>query len=145
MATSAKRTLLTMTAAHLQTRDPAEDIRNRKVVDAAGEEIGKVEGLLIDNVEEKVRFLQIASGGFLGLGKSTVLVPVEAITRISDDIVYIDQTREHIAGAPTYAPELVNDLYYEGLYGYYGYAPYWSLGYTYPPFPSYPNMVHGLT
>ena len=145
MATSAKRTLLTLTDAHLTTRDHAEDIRNRKVVDAAGEEIGKVEGLLIDDSEEKVRFLRIASGGFLGLGKSKVLVPVEAIARISDDVVYIDQTRERIAGAPTYAPELVDDLYYEGIYGYYGYAPYWSLGYSYPAFPHYSDMVHGMT
>ncbi len=137
MTASAKRTLLKLTDAHLTTRDPAEDIRNRKVVDAAGEEIGKVEALLIDDQEQKVRFLQVASGGFLGMGKEKVLIPVEAISKIEDDVVHVDQTRERIAGAPNYNPELVDDRYYDGLYGYYRFRPYWTAGYNYPPYPYY--------
>ena len=33
-------------------------------------------------------------------------LPVEAITRISDDTVYVNQTRQHIAGVPHYDPDL---------------------------------------
>jgi sporulation protein YlmC with PRC-barrel domain len=138
MATSAKRTFQAMRDAHLTTRDRAEDIRKRKVVDAAGKDVGEIEALLIDDQEEKVRFLRVASGGFLGMGEAKVLIPVEAISKIGHHVVHIDQTRERIAGAPTYDPELVDDRYYEGLYGYYGYNPYWSAGYVYPPYPVYP-------
>src|SRR4029450_4720983 len=73
--------------------NPAEDIRDRTVVDRDGEEIGEVEDLLIDAHEKRVRLLEVASGGFLGLGKTKFLLPVEALNRISDDTVYITQTR----------------------------------------------------
>lgn len=137
MATSAKRTLQPMRDAHLTTRDRAEDIRSRKVVDAAGQEIGEIEALLMDDQEEKVRFLRVASGGFLGVGQSKVLIPVEAISRINHRSVHVDQTRERIGSAPTYDPELVDEQDYGSLYGYYGYQPFWTAGYVYPPYPYY--------
>ena len=133
--TSAKRTLRTLNDADLTTRDKAEDIRDRRVVDAAGEEIGKIDALLIDDQENKVRFLRVASGGFLGMGKSKVLIPVEAIKKIEEDVVRIDQTRDHVSNAPAYDPDLVEDSYYEGLYGHYNYRPYWGAGYMYPAYP----------
>jgi sporulation protein YlmC with PRC-barrel domain len=130
-STSAKRTLRTMNEADLTLRDRAEDIRDRKVIDAAGEEIGKIDALMVDDQEHKVRFLRVASGGFLGMGKSKVLIPVEAIKKIEEDVVHVDQTRDHVANAPDYNPDLVDDRYYESLYGHYGYQPYWGAGYAY--------------
>ncbi len=63
---------------------------------------------------------------------------MDAVTRIDDDHVHVDQTREHITGAPTYDPDLAYDQeYYGGLYGYYGYQPYWGPGYVYPGYPYY--------
>jgi sporulation protein YlmC with PRC-barrel domain len=128
----------------LTTRDHAHDIRHRKVVDASGQDIGEIDALLIDDQEEKVRFLRVASGGFLGMGRSKVLIPVEAIRKIDHDVVHVDQTRERIATAPTYDPELVDDRpYYDSLYGYYGYQPYWGAGYVYPPYPYYQPARNG--
>lgn len=122
----------------LTVADPREDIRGRKVLDRQGEDLGQVDGLLIDESEAKVRFLRVASGGFLGLGEQAFLLPVDAITDITRDHVRVDQTREQIAGAPAYDPELANDRdYYGSLYGYYGYGPYWGPGYVYPPYPLY--------
>ena len=100
--TTAKLVRLSDTA--LTIANPAEDIRGRAVVDRDGEDIGEVEDLLIDAYEKRVRLLEVASGGFLGLGKTKFLLPVEAITRISDDTVYVNQTRQYIAGAPPLQP-----------------------------------------
>ncbi len=105
-----------------------EDVRGRKVVDDAGEEIGSVDGLMVDG-GEKVRFLRVASGGFLGLDRTRVMIPVEAVTRVMPHAVSIDRGREHLRGAPLYDPDLVDDTdrgYWGSLYGYYGYAPYWG-------------------
>ncbi len=132
---SATRTLRTLNDADLTTRDRAEDIRDRKVVDAVGDEIGKIDALLIDDQEQKVRFLRVASGGFLGIGKSKVLIPVEAITKVEEEVVRIDQTRDHVSNAPAYDPDLVEDNYYETVYGHYGFQPYWGAGYLYPAYP----------
>ncbi len=135
--TAATQTLISLRDSHMATRDRAEDIRGCKVVDAAGKDIGKVEGLLIDEHQKKIRFLQVASGGFLGMGELKVLIPVEAVSKISGDVVHVDQTHEHIAGAPGFDPKLhaVGQRYYEGLYAYYGYGPFWGPDYVYPPFP----------
>lgn len=93
------------------------------VKDKDGRDIGKIDHFLIDDVEQKVRFIEIASGGFLGLGETKSFIPVEAITRITADDVYIGPTREHVAGAPHYDPDLVANVagYFSGLYPYYGY------------------------
>jgi sporulation protein YlmC with PRC-barrel domain len=102
-----------------------EDIRGRTVKDKDGEAVGKVNSLMIDDVEQKVRFMEVATGGFLGLGESKTLIPIEAITRITPDEVHISHTREHVAGAPPYDPKLTvmqYSSYWSGLYPYYGYG-----------------------
>ena len=106
-----------------------EDIRGRMAKDKDGHDLGTIEGLLIDEAERKVRFMEVGSGGFLGLGESKSLIPVEAITRVTADAVYIGHTREHVAGAPRYDPELVETRldYFFNLYPYYGYPPSFGL------------------
>ncbi|MDQ3541744.1 MAG: PRC-barrel domain-containing protein [Chloroflexota bacterium] len=125
--------------------DPAEDIRGREVVDRNGEDIGKVDALMIDEDEGKVRFLQVKGGGFLGIGDETVLIPVDAITRIDEETVHVDQIRDLVAGGPRYDPDLAEQpTYWENASSYYGYGPYWGTGYAYPAYPFYGAGVIGL-
>ena len=131
-------TLLRLSETGLTVSFPEEDVRGRKVLDRAGEEVGTVDDLLVDDVEHKVRFLQVACGGILGLGEQKVMIPVDAITRITAEAVQIDQERERVAGAPHYDPTITRDTYWEEVYGYYGYGPYWAPGYVYPAYPFYP-------
>jgi hypothetical protein len=106
-----------------------EDIRGRMAKDKDGRDLGQIESLLIDDDEHKVRFMEVGSGGFLGLGESKSLIPVEAITRVTPDAVYIGHTLQHVAGAPRYDPELVpTELeYFFNLFPYYGYPPSFGL------------------
>jgi sporulation protein YlmC with PRC-barrel domain len=137
--------LLKLSDTDMTVADPSEDIRGRKVRDNRGEEVGDVDDLLIDDRERKVRFLRVAAGGFLGIGETKFLVPVDAITHVGEDSVTIDQSRERVAGAPRYDPDLAYDVdYYGGLYGYYGYPPYWTPGYLYPAYPYYPASPRRL-
>ncbi|MFI7142349.1 PRC-barrel domain-containing protein [Streptomyces massasporeus] len=113
-----------------------EDIRGRKVTDRSGNELGKVGDLIIDEEEHKVRFLVLEHGGFLGVGKEESYVPVDAVAGVNEDRVRIDRTRDQVAEAPEYDPELVRqDDYYDRLYAHYDYAPFWAPGYVYPPYP----------
>lgn len=117
---------------------PDEDIRGRDVRDRDGEDIGKVSDLLIDQTERKVRLIEVASGGFLGIGQDTTYIPVDAISAITDDEVRLQQGREDVASAPVYDPDLVAERdTYSGLFAHYGYAGYWAPGYTYPAYPYY--------
>ena len=121
-----------------------EDIRGRMVKDKDGQDLGKIEGLMIDDVEHKVRFMEVATGGILGFGERKSFVPVEAITRITADDVHIDRTREHVAGAPSYDPTLaiVDASYFFSLYPYYGYQGY--MGFL-PTITGYPYVVDDKT
>lgn len=113
-----------------------EDIRGRDVKSRGGEDLGTVDDLLIDPEEDKVRFLVVASGGFLGLGETKSFIPVDAVSRVTADEVHIDRAREEVTGAPVYNPDLVAERdYYENVYAYYGYPPYWAPGYVYPAYP----------
>lgn len=121
------------------------DIRGRKIKDKDGKDLGKVDDLLIDDQEQKVRFLIVADGGFLGMGKTKSFIPVDAITTITADEVTINHARSHVAGAPRYDPGLVADVhtYYGSLYDHYGYTPYWGAGYMYPGYPRYAGAMGG--
>ena len=122
----------------LTLADSDQDIRNRKVIDRNNEEIGHVSDLFIDQVERKVRMLEVRAGGFLGLGDRHFLLPVDAITSVGKDEVHVNQTRDRIVDSPAYDPTLIvrpPREYWEPYYGYYGFSPYWGSGYLYPHFP----------
>lgn len=143
MAAINNRRIVSMNDAELTPRDPAEDVRGHTVVDADGNHIGKVEDVMLDEHESKVRFLQVGAGGFLGIGERKFLIPVDAISGIDDDTVRVDRSREHIAAAPEYDPALVHDDsvdLWERAYAHYGYAPFWGDGYMYPAYPFYGGL-----
>lgn len=137
MSSDSKQELVRLNDTSQTVADESADVRGRSVIIHDGENIGKVEDLLIDSSEGKVRFLIVASGGFLGLGAAKSFIPVEAVTQVTDDGVRIDQTREKVVGAPAYDPELVNDpTYHDSVFGYYGYTPGLYTGFTNPGDPN---------
>ncbi len=115
-------TLSKLSDTNMTVKTTDEDIRGRNVKDKDGDDVGKVDDLLIDDRDQKVRFMQVESGGFLGLGETKSFIPVDAITRITEDDVFINQSRAHVAGAPRYDPGLAEQDYYRNVYGYYGYG-----------------------
>ena len=138
MTTEDNATLSKLSDSGQTVADAAEDIRGRKVKDKDGSDIGRVDDLLIDDRERKVRFLRVEHGGVLGFGETKSFIPVDAITRITKDNVYINHSRDHVAKTPRYDPDLVNELsYYGRVFGHYGYMPFWEAGYIYPAYPSY--------
>jgi sporulation protein YlmC with PRC-barrel domain len=109
----------------LTLADAAQDIRERKVIDASGEDIGHVGALFIDRAERKVRMLEIRAGGFLGLGDRHFLLPVEAITSIAKGEVHLSQTRDRIIHSPAYDPALEAAPTRQSWGPYYGYYGMW--------------------
>jgi sporulation protein YlmC with PRC-barrel domain len=79
-------------------------VRSRKVLDKAGQGIGEVDDLLVDEREHKVRFVRVVAGGFLGLGETKFLIPIDAITKVEAKAVHVDQTRDHVTRGPCYDP-----------------------------------------
>jgi sporulation protein YlmC with PRC-barrel domain len=116
--------------------DAAEDVRGRVVVDSAGDLVGTVRALLVDRREQRVRLLALSTRP--GAPASTdLLVPVDAVYRITDLDVWINRTREHVAATPRSAVRRMDQRYFEAVYAHYGFYPFWSPGYVYPTYPAY--------
>jgi sporulation protein YlmC with PRC-barrel domain len=73
--------------------DRTQGICGLSVYDAEGRRIGSVEDLYFDPQERAVRFLEVGAGGFLGIRKKLLLVPVEAVTQVAEDRVTIEAGR----------------------------------------------------
>lgn len=117
--------------------DPAADVRGRHLLDANNDEIGKVDDLLVDEDEMRVRFLRAKAGGFLGIGRTHFLIPVDAVAEVDDDAVHIDKDRASLEDVPPYDPDVVREAQdYADIYDWWGFGPYWVPGYVAPAFPS---------
>ncbi|NEE01473.1 PRC-barrel domain-containing protein [Phytoactinopolyspora halotolerans] len=136
MATDRQAVLVRLEDTDLMPASEADDVRGHSVVDRVGQEIGDVEDLVIDPEERRVRFLEVGTGGFLGIGQDKQLIPVDAVEKVEDGVVHVNRDRTEVAEAPAYDPSLIQEpSYYEDIYSHYGYSPFWVPGYIYPPFP----------
>ena len=72
---------------------PGDYLRGKDVYDPHGQRMGSVEDLYIDRQEREVRFKEVGTGGFLGVGERRFLVPVRAVTKVSGDRVIVEQDR----------------------------------------------------
>lgn len=129
--------LLRISDTHLTPMDPVQDIRDREVIDSNGENIGRVSDLFIDDADKRVRFVEVAAGGFMHLGETKFLIPVDAVENMDEKAVYINRNGEHIAATPKYNPQLIDQPYVDQVYQHYGYTPFYAMGYTAPVFPMY--------
>ena len=123
--------LLQLGDTNLKRRFSGDDLRNRKVLGPDGKDIGHVSALFLDRAECQVRFLQVGTGGFLGLGEREFLIPVEDVTRTGPAEVHVRHTREQVLAEPQYDPHSVegrDQAFWAAYYGYYGHSPYWTQG-----------------
>ena len=80
--------------------NPEDDLRGKAVYDAEGQRIGGVEDLYIDRHQRQVRFLEVGTGGFLGIGKKRFLVQVEAVMQIAENQITIEPGRTERVDRP---------------------------------------------
>jgi len=115
-------TLMRLVDAGLTVADPAEDIRGRRVVDTAGEEVGRVDALFVDPRRRRVCYLRVAAGGVWGVGARCVLIPCTAVVRVAREVV-VDRRRR--SGRPGYAPTLTAERYWSERQ-VLAWAPFWA-------------------
>jgi sporulation protein YlmC with PRC-barrel domain len=104
-------------------RDPnAKALLDGELYDRDGERIGTVKDLYVETEVGAVRFLDVGTGGFLGLGEKHFMIPMEAVTDTSGGKVTIEQSREKVEGSPELETKGVpEDAYQQEVYDYYGY------------------------
>ncbi len=102
-----------------------------RVVNLAGEPIGRIEELMVDVTTGRVAYAVLSFGGFLGIGNKLFALPWSALTvDEAHKRFVVNVTREALEKMPGFDkghwPDL-NDLEYAtGVYHHWGATPYWT-------------------
>ncbi|MFP4345910.1 MAG: PRC-barrel domain-containing protein [Anaerolineales bacterium] len=103
-----------------------DDVKNPQ-----GEDLGKLEELMIDLDQGQISYAVLSFGGFLGLGDKLFAIPWGALTLDTvDECFVLDVDRETLEEAPGFDkdnwPESPTREWITEVYTYYGYTPYWK-------------------
>ena len=102
-----------------------------RVKSPQGEDLGKIEEVMIDMEMGRVAYAVLSFGGLWGLGSKWVPVPWDAVALQPDEkILLLKIEKEKIEKAPNFEaatlPELADRQWGAVIHTYYGYPPYWE-------------------
>ena len=108
-----------------------KDINGDRVRNAAGEDLGKIEELVIDVNTGRVAYAVLSFGGILKMGNKLFAIPWQALGIDSQNkqfILNVDKTRlENATGFDKDNwPDMANPTFGTTVYQHYGYKPYWE-------------------
>ena len=106
----------------------SEDVEGTTVYDPNGNEIGKVDHLMIDKISGQVRYAIMSFGGFLGLGHSHYPLPWSSITYDKGRNGYTTNvTEQQLRDAPEFSDDSWKDRDWETrMHRHYNVQPYWN-------------------
>ncbi|WP_269849980.1 PRC-barrel domain-containing protein [Methanosarcina horonobensis] len=108
----------------------ASTIKGDKVVNRAGEDLGKIEELMIDLQDGRIAYTVLSFGGFLGMGDKLFAIPWKALQlRVHEHKFLLDIPKETLKNAEGFDKDnwpITNREWLSTVYGYYGYQPYWQ-------------------
>jgi len=102
-----------------------DNVRNNE-----GEDLGKLEEIMIDLDEGRVAYAVLSFGGFLGMGNKLFAIPWEALTvDTENEEIVLNVQKDVLEDAPGFDkdnwPDTTNRNWLVEVYTYYGYDPYW--------------------
>ncbi|MDD5418949.1 MAG: PRC-barrel domain-containing protein [Methanomicrobiaceae archaeon] len=109
----------------------ANDLIGFGVQNPQGEDLGKIDDLMIDVHEGCIAYAVLSFGGILGMGGKYFAIPWDALSLRSDeDNMTLNVPKERLDNAPGYdkdnPPRAADREWLRGVYSHYGYEPYWE-------------------
>ena len=109
----------------------ASTLENEKVVNAAGESLGRIEDYMIDLNNGRIAYCVLSFGGFLGMGDKLFAIPWQAMTLDTENKCFIlNIDKERLKNAPGFDkdnwPDTTNPAWGVEIYKFYGVRPYWE-------------------
>jgi sporulation protein YlmC with PRC-barrel domain len=109
----------------------ASTLAGDRVRNAAGEDLGKIEEIMLDVPSGRVAYAVLSFGGFLGMGNKLFAVPWEALSLDQENHEFIlNVGKDTLENAPGFDkdnwPDMANASWGEKIYNYYGKTPYWD-------------------
>ena len=109
----------------------ASSLAGDSVRNAAGEDLGKVNEIMIDIPSGKVAYAVLSFGGVLGMGNKLFAVPWSALALDEDQKCFIlNANKQTLEKAPGFDksnwPDMSDAAWRSELFRHYGAAPYWD-------------------
>ena len=100
------------------------------VKNLAGEDLGKIEDLMLNVKSGRVSYAVLSFGGFLGIGNKLFAVPWPALDLSTEEkCFYLDIEKKYLENAPGFErerwPNLADPEWRRSIHDYYGIDPYW--------------------
>jgi sporulation protein YlmC with PRC-barrel domain len=119
---------------HVATRPRvlgASTLKGDTVKNVAGEDLGKIEELMIDLETGRVGYCVLSFGGFLGIGNKLFAVPYGALRVDTEQKCFIlNVPKDRLKEAPGFDkenwPDMTDRTWGMGIYGFYNVTPYWN-------------------
>lgn len=109
----------------------ASSLAGDSVRNPAGEDLGKIEEIMIDVPSGRVAYAVLSFGGFLGMGNKLFAVPWNAFTIDEENKQFIlNVDKKMLENAPGFDkdnwPDMAEPNFGKQVYSHYGYKPYWE-------------------
>jgi sporulation protein YlmC with PRC-barrel domain len=109
----------------------ASSLAGDRVRNTAGEDLGKIEEIMIDIHSGRVAYAVLSFGGFLGMGNKLFAVPWHALAiDLTNQEFVLDVSRETLENAPGFDksdwPDMADPDWGAQIHRHYGRTPYWE-------------------
>jgi sporulation protein YlmC with PRC-barrel domain len=109
----------------------ATTLNGDKVVNQVGEDLGKIDDIMIDTKTGRVAYAVLSFGGFLGLGDKLFAIPWSRLSLDEDRKVFIlNIDRATLENAPGFDkdnwPDMADRTWGSEIHTYYSSRPYWE-------------------
>jgi sporulation protein YlmC with PRC-barrel domain len=109
----------------------ASTLAGDSVRNPAGEDLGKLDQIMIDIPSGKVAYAVLSFGGVLGMGSKLFAVPWSALKVDEDEkCLILDADKKKLENAPGFAkdnwPNMADNSWGSEVSRFYGVAPYWE-------------------
>ena len=102
-----------------------------QVINGAGEDLGKIEEIMLDVESGQIAYAVLSFGGFLGVGNKLFAIPWRALQLDTYNKRFVlDAPREKLEADPGFDkdhwPNMADRTWGERVYTHYGQSPYWA-------------------
>src|SRR5579885_3668021 len=109
----------------------ASTLTGDRVRNTAGEDLGKIEEIMIDLESGAVAYAVVSFGGFLGMGDKLFAVPWSALELNADEHEFIlDVDKQTLENAPGFDkdnwPDFADTTFGAAVHSHYSEVPYWE-------------------